>query len=128
MTEQPQPQPDPIEALAQQADAVLNAAYLRMNTVEPQLRRFARAAADLGLPVPADWATQPHDAADAAVVFAPLTPRRFDALIRLLEDIAANRPVVITRGQAGASLFDAGPAVGPAPAPAPSSVHMAVPR
>jgi len=129
--QQPEPQPepesqlpDPLAALAHEADQVVRAARHRMQTIEPQLRRFARAAVDLGLPVPADWAT--HD--DEQVTFSALSPRQFDAMIRLLEDIAANRPIVVTRPPGGASLFDVGPAVGPAPAPVVSSVHMSVPR
>jgi hypothetical protein len=129
MHQQPEPSPDPritdpLAALALEADLVLQATQRRMQTIEPQLRRFARAAADLGLPVPADWVA--HD--DHEVTFSSLTPRQFDAMIRLLEDIAANRPIVVTRGQTGPSLFDVGPAVGPAPTPFVSSVHMSVPR
>ncbi|MFM7685903.1 MAG: hypothetical protein ACKPDI_08260 [Actinomycetota bacterium] len=115
---------DPLAALAGEADAVLQAIHHRMQTIEPQLRRFGRAVADLGLPVPTGWAT--HD--DHQVTFSALTPRQFDAMIRMLEDIAANRPIVITRGQGGASLFESGSAVGPTPARVVSSMHMSVPR
>lgn len=116
---------DLLALLAQQADEVLRTTQHRMQVVEPQLRRFARAVIDLGLPVPADWATQGDD---CSVSFSALTTKQFDAMIRLLEDIAANRPIVITRGQSGPTLFDPGSAVGPAPAPVVSTVHMSVPR
>lgn len=116
---------DLLTLLAQQAEEVLRSTQHRMQVVEPQLRRFARAVIDLGLPVPADWATQGDD---RTVTFSSLTPRQFDAMIRLFEDIAANRPIVITRGQSGPTLFDPGSAVGPAPAPVVSTVHMSVPR
>ena len=137
MPHQPEPTPqsgddpqqfDRLEAMLSAANGdvadLLETTRHRMHTVEPQLRRFARAVADLGLPVPAEWAM--HD--EHEVTFSALTHKQFDAMIRLLEDIAANRPIVVTRAQAGAALFDVGPAVGPAPAPIVSSVHMSVPR
>ena len=43
------------QQLMNEANDVLQAEYDRMMRVEPQLRRFARALADLGAPVPADW-------------------------------------------------------------------------
>jgi len=125
MPQQPEPQqPDPLVALAQEADEVLRAARHRMNTIEPQLRRFARAVADLALPVPPNWVEHDHQ----QVTFSALSPRQFDELIRLLEDLAANRSIFVTRPPGGTALFDVGPAVGPAPAPVVSSVHMSVPR
>lgn len=111
--------------LVDEMDAVLSAAYERMMRIEPQLRRFARALGDLGMPVPADWATQ--DTIDR-VDFASLTARQFDRLINLLEDIAARRPVSVTVVRGGPTLFDPGAPAGPVAPPAPSSVHMVVPR
>lgn len=108
-----------------EADAVLQAAYERMMRVEPQLRRFARVIEDLGMPVPADWATQ--DDADT-VRFSDLSARQFDRLLCLLEDIAARRPVQVTITRGGPTLFDPGAPAGPAVRPTASTVHMAVPR
>ena len=104
---------------------MLSAEYDRMVRIEPQLRRFARALADLGAPVPAHWATQ---ADDSRVEFAPLTPKAFDRLICLLEDIAARRPITITVQRGGATLFHAGPPPGPTTPIARPGIHMEVPR
>ncbi|MEY4338534.1 MAG: hypothetical protein RLZ14_384 [Actinomycetota bacterium] len=106
-------------------DAVLGEALHRINCVEPQLRRFGRAAADLGLPVPAEWV---EVLADDTVTFSNLTLTHFDRLIRLLEDLAQSRPITVTVVQGGANLFDAGAPHGPTPAPVTSSVHMVVPQ
>lgn len=110
--------------LSQEVNDVLEAAHLRMVRIEPQLRRFARAAADLGLPVPADWASQ--DDPDL-VEFRSLTAKQFDRLLCLLEDLAARRTVHVTVVHGGPTLFDPGAPTGPAPAPV-SPVHMVVPR
>ena len=105
-------------------DAVMAATYERMMRIEPQLRRFARALGDLGLPVPADWATQDDL---ETVHFGDLTARQFDRLVCLLEDLAAGRPVTVVRG--GPTLFSAGTPAGPvSPPAAPSTVHIVVPR
>ena len=112
------------QQLMNEANKVLQAEYDRMMRVEPQLRRFARALADLGAPVPADWATQHDD----KVEFAPLTPKAFDRLLCLLEDLAANRPITVTVHRGGPTLFHPGPPPNPTPPPARPSIHMVVPR
>lgn len=112
--------------LIAEMDAVMAATYERMFRIEPQLRRFARALGDLGLPVPADWATQDHL---DTVQFGDLTARQFDRLVCLLEDLAAGRNVHVTVVRGGPSLFSAGSPAGPvAPPSAPSTVHIQVPR
>jgi hypothetical protein len=113
-------QPD----LNHELDEVLSATYERMMRIEPQLRRFARAMADIGAPVPADWATQEGDTVD----FGSLTPKQFDRLICLMEDIAAHRPIRVTIMRSGPTLFDPGVPQGPVAPQAPSTVHMQVPR
>jgi hypothetical protein len=107
------------------SEAAIEAEYRRAMVVEPRQRRLARVVADLGLPVPADWATVNDD---GTVEFLPLTAAEGDRLLCLLEDIAANRPVqvIVTRGSA--TLFEPGAPAGPVPAPHPSSVHVVVPR
>lgn len=110
--------------LANEVEAVLAAAHERMMRIEPQLRRFARAMADLGAPVPADWATQP---ASDTVEFGSLTPKQFDRLLCLMEDLAAHRPIHVTVMHGGPTLFDPGAPTGPVAGPAPSSVHLVVP-
>jgi hypothetical protein len=113
-------QPD----LPHELDEVLNATYDRVMRVESQLRRFARAMVDIGAPVPADWATQDGDVVD----FKALTPKQFDRLICLVEDIAARRPIHVTIMRGGPTLFDPGVPAGPVVQPAQASVHMQVPR
>lgn len=107
------------------SEEAIDAEYRRAMVIEPRMRRFTRALRDIGLPVPAEWAT-PND--DGTVDFSTLDPRQFDQLVCLLEDIAAGRPVqvIITRG--GPTLFDPGAPAGPLPAPTQSSVHVVVPR
>ncbi len=104
---------------------VLETEYLRIMRMEPQLRRFARAMADLGAPVPKDWATQ--DEPDA-VSFGSLDPKAFDRLLCLMEDLAANRPITVTIMRGGPTLFDPGAPAGPVASSVGSSVHMVVPR
>lgn len=108
---------------------VLAAAYRHERIVAPQMRRFARAMADLGLPVPADWATVGGDPADPGtrVSFGELSLRTFDRLVCLLEDIADGRPVEVTVMEGGPTLF--GPANPPLPLPAPTTpdIHLRVP-
>ena len=111
--------------LASEMNEVLEAAYLRMMSIEPQLRRFARAMADLGAPVPKEWAK--HDDPDM-VTFGDLTRKQFDRLICLMEDLAARRSITVTVMRGGPSLFDAGAPAGPVSSPTPSSVHMVVPQ
>lgn len=108
-----------------EADDVLRAEYDRMMRIEPQLRRFARALAHLGAPVPARWATQQND---DTVEFTPLTPKAFDRLICLLEDLAANRPIRVTVSRGGPTLFHPGPPPSPTAPPARRGIHMVVPR
>lgn len=116
---------DEIEELTQETSEVLQAAHERMMRIEPQLRRFARALADLGAPVPGDWATQDDQ---QSVQFRSLTPKQFDRLICLVEDLAANCPIHVTITRGGPTLFDPGAPAGPLPRPARSSVHLVVPR
>ena len=113
-------QPD----LTHELDEVLSATYERVMRIEPQLRRFARAMADIGAPVPTEWATQDGDTVD----FKALAPKQFDRLICLMEDIAANRPIRVTVMRGGPTLFDPGVPQGPVASPVTSSVHMQVPR
>lgn len=104
---------------------VLDAEYLRITRIEPQLRRFARAMADLGAPVPRDWATE----GDPEVVkFGSLSPKVFDRLLCLMEDLAANRPITVTVMRGGPTLFDPGAPAGPVAPSFVSSVHMVVPQ
>jgi hypothetical protein len=111
--------------LDDETEQMLEQAYVRLTRIEPQLRRFSRVLADLGLPVPADWASQDDL---ESVGFASLTVKQFDRLLCLFEDLAANRPITVTVVRGGPTLFDAGPPSGPVAPPAPSSVHMVVPR
>ena len=113
------------QELTQAMSEVLEAAHARVMCIEPQLRRFARALADLGAPVPAEWATQ--DDADL-VQFGSLKPKQFDRLICLIEDLAANRPIHVTITRGGPTLFDPGAPAGPIARPVPSTVHLVVPR
>lgn len=104
--------------------AAIESSYHRTMRWEPRLRRAARALADLGAPVSADWIMLD----DAGVAhFAPLDATVFDRLVCLLEDIAAQRPVEVTVLRGGPTLFGAGAPPAPAPVPAPSSVHLVVP-
>ena len=111
--------------LNDEMDEVLSAAYERMMRIEPQLRRFARAAADLGMPVPADWAAQDHI---DTVHFGDLTARQFYRLVCLLYDLPARRHVHVTVVRRAPSLFSAGTPGGPVAPPSPSTVHIQVPR
>ncbi|MEN9506566.1 MAG: hypothetical protein RI958_2492 [Actinomycetota bacterium] len=104
---------------------MLEHVYVRATRIEPQLRRFSRVLADLGLPVPADWASQDDL---STVSFADLTVTQFDRLLCLFEDLAANRPISVTVVRGGPTLFDPGPPSGPVSPPSTSSVHMVVPR
>ena len=106
-------------------DEVLEAAYQRMMSIEPQLRRFARAMADLGAPVPNDWAARDNP---DVVTFGDLSPKAFDRLVCLVEDLAANRPTTVTLMRGGSTLFDVGPTTGPVAPSVVSSVHMVVPQ
>ncbi len=115
---------DEHQELADELHTVLAAAHTRMMRVEPQLRRFARAMADLGAPVPAEWAHHDGD----QVTFGDLTAKQFDRLICLVEDLAARRTVTVTVMRGGPSLFDPGAPAGPVPAPVASTVHMVVPQ
>ena len=79
------PVADPIVALAE----VLENTYIRVMRQEPQLRGFARAIEDVGLPVPRDWARfEEHD----TVTFAPISAKSFRRLINVLEQIAERLP------------------------------------
>lgn len=94
------------------------------HVVAPQLRRLQRALVDLGAPVPDGWA---RSADDGRFVFGSLSPRQFDRLVCLLEDLAEHRPVEVTI-MGGPRLFDPSAPAGPVPAPRVSSVHMVVPQ
>jgi hypothetical protein len=111
--------------LIDEMDELLAQTYERMMRIEPQLRRFERALGDLGMPVPADWATQDDL---ETVDFKSLTARQFDRLICLMEDLAARREVRVTIVRGGPTLFDPGAPAGPVAPATPSSVHMVVPR
>lgn len=111
--------------LENEADAILESAYVRIVSVEPQLRRFAQALADLGAPVPDDWATQ--DGPDA-VTFGALAPAQFDRLLCLLEDLAAGRALEVTVVRGGPSLLQTDAPVWPSAPPTSSIVHMVVPQ
>ncbi len=110
--------------LVNNTNEVLEAEYLRIMRIEPQLRRFARAMADLGAPVPTNWVAQ--DDPDV-VTFGRLSPKAFDRLLCLMEDLAAHRPITVTVTRGGPTLFDAGAPAGPVAPPTASSVHMMVP-
>ena len=108
-----------------ETNEILEAVYMRITRIEPQLRRFARAMTDLGAPIPENWATQ--DQADA-VAFGDLTPKAFDRLLCLMEDLASGRSITVTVMRGGPSLFDPGPPPGPVAPVVPSSVHIVVPH
>jgi len=112
------------QELEHETNEVLEAAYRRITCIEPQLLRFARAMKDLGAPVPDNWASQ--DGSDA-VKFGDMTPKAFDRLLCLMEDLASGRNVTVTVMRGGPSLFDPGPPPGPFAPAAPSSVHIVVP-
>ena len=112
------------DELISDANEVLEAEYRRMMCIEPQLRRFARAMADLGAPVPENWATQLES---EVVTFRDLSAKTFDRLLCLMEDLAANRPVTVTVMRGGPTLFDPGAPAGPVAPSVVSSVHMVVP-
>lgn len=122
------PQPDPSDALLQQVEAALHEQFHRATAIDPRVRRFSRALADLGLPVPADWATveQGVEGADA-VTFGSLSWATFDRLLCLLEDLAEGRPVQVTVMKGGPTLFDPGSAPAPYVERTASTVHMQVP-
>jgi len=107
------------------ATAILESAYARIVSVEPQLRRFAQAMADLGAPVPDGWARQDSP---EAVTFGALTPAQFDRLLCLLEDLAAGRAVNVTVLRGGPSLLQTGAPAGPSASPITSIAHMVVPQ
>ena len=76
---------DPILTLTE----VLEDTYVRVMRQEPQLRGFARAIEDVGLPVPRDWARfQDHD----TVTFTPISAKSFRRFINVLEQIAERLP------------------------------------
>lgn len=113
------------DELISDASEVLEAEYRRAMCIEPQLRRFARAMADIGAPVPRDWASQVDT---ERVSFSSLSPKAFDRLVCLMEDLAAHRPITVTVMRGGPTLFDAGAPAGPVAPPVVSSVHMVVPQ
>ena len=80
--------PDDSSVLADAA-SVLEQTYVSVMRHEPQLRRFARALDDLGLPVPADWATFSDE---QTVTFCSISARQFQRLVNLLERIAETQP------------------------------------
>lgn len=130
---QPDPQPehapgaDPTTHLLEQLEAGLTQQFLRATAIDPRLRRFARAVADLGLPVPADWAVAPPDPS-GRVEFGSLSWGSFDRLVRLLEDLAGQPVGRAMCAPGGATLFNPGPAPAPIIARPPSTVHIQVPR
>jgi len=75
------------------AEEAVETDRLRIERLEPQLRRFARSLSDLGLIdlVGAGWA---HiGKGDTTLEFGSLSLRAFDRLVCRLEDIAAGLPV-----------------------------------
>ena len=122
------PQPDPSDALLQQVEAELTEQFQRALAVDPRLRRFARALADLGLALPPDWATVEGGVeGTGAVTFGSISWATFDHLLRALEDIAEGRPVQVTVMKGGPTLFDPGTAPAPYLSRPVSSVHIQVP-
>lgn len=100
------------------------ARQFRAVAVDPRLRRFTRALADLGMPVPADWATS----SDATrVEFADLSWHVFDRLVCLMEDLADHRPVAVVVAPSGPTLFDPGAASGPTTTSSGAGLHIVVP-
>jgi hypothetical protein len=104
-------------------EIALQQQFHRSMAIDPRMRRFARALAELGLPVAADWAEWDGD---DGVDFASISWKSFDRMVCLFEDLAAHRPITVIRGQSGPTLFDAGRAPAPLPAPTQSSVHIRV--
>lgn len=118
--------PEPTTDLDHLAE-MLEQQYRQAITVEPRVKRLRRAIRDLGLPVPTDWV----DHTDPDVVrFGHLTAAQFDHLVQLLEDVAANRPVLVSIQRGGPNLFDGGAPSGPITVNAPhaSSIHITVPQ
>lgn len=104
-------------------DPDARAAAIRM----VQLRRMARVFGDLGLTsiVGRSW----MQSGDSGFVFGELDDRRFDLLLRALEDLASGvgpSPWVSTAGQLAFPSLDVPGPVWPA-APT-ASMHMVVPR
>lgn len=105
-------------------DETLTAEYHRVMAIDPRMRRFARALADLSFPVPTDWAC--HNGNDL-VEFGPLSWDVFDQLVCLVEDLAEGRPLQVTVMQGAPTLFEMGSAPGPLPVPTQRTVHIEVP-
>jgi|GEM_PF-2723812 len=112
----------------------LAAEYHRVVAVDPRLRRLQRALADLGLPLPAEWAEYGvDDEGNEVVHFTDITWSVAQRLVSALEDLAARRSTSSSSsGGHGtrANLFSPGPAPAPQllePEP-PSTVHIEVPR
>ena len=91
--DQPDDQPneqhaDPLVTTAE----VLDAEYLRVMRYEPMQRCFGRAVADVGLPVPAHWATFDDQ---GMVSFRPMSAQQFRRLINVIEQVADRMPAPI---------------------------------
>ena len=84
----PAPNPTPDDALASAAE-VLESAYMEVMRHEPQLRCFARALEDLGLPLSPNWARFDDE---RTVSFAPISAKQFRRLINVFEQIADRLP------------------------------------
>ena len=114
------------QSAVDEANAAVEAARIRVERLEPRLRRFRLALYDLGLidVVGRDWAD--IAAGDDSFTFGDLSPRAFDHLVGVLEAAGQRgsrppRPVV---GQRAFFPEVAAPAfVGQA-----SSIHPQLPR
>ena len=114
--------------------AGLAAEYHRATAVDPRIRRLQRTLADLGLPLPADWAEYSTDAeGNEVLTFNDISWTVAQRLVAALEDLAARRSTssASSGGQGTrANLFSPGPAPAPQllPPEPPSTVHIEVPR
>lgn len=114
--------------------AGLVAEYHRATAVDPRIRRLQRSLADLGIPLPADWAEySTDDDGNEVLTFGDISWTVAQRLVAVLEDLAARRSTSSTSsgGQGTrATLFSPGPGPAPQllPPERPSTVHIEVPR
>ncbi|MFZ9482766.1 MAG: hypothetical protein ACO3AV_07690 [Ilumatobacteraceae bacterium] len=114
--------------------AGLASEYHRVTAVDPRLRRLQRALADLGLPLPADWAEHITDEeGNESLRFHDISWTVAQRLVAALEDLASRRgsSSASSGGQGSRpSLFSPGPGPAPQllPPEQPSTVHIEVPR
>lgn len=115
------------ESVVEAAAAEVERAGVRVERLEPRLRRFALALYDLGLSevVGRGWAEIAED--DSAFTFGDLSPRAFDRLVCILEDArrGGRRPALRDLpGQRTLAIEVSGPVL----AAERSSVHVQLPR